>query len=128
MFFTFDEQYVCVETNHSHSSCLSVNTACFPLIHTSVYESRLLNIFVCFQFNCGVKYKQLCVCILKLLYVVIVYVEMDLLLCLSASALSSSVMAHDWIFPLPNIVKKSAPMALITAATQNTFLQPSRVC
>lgn len=36
--------------------------------------------------------------------VFVVYVEMDLLLCFSASALSSSVTAHGWIFPLPNIV------------------------
>lgn len=55
-------------------------------------------------FNSGVNCIQLFIRISKLLDVFVVYVEMDLLLCFSASALSSSVTAHGWIFPLPNIV------------------------
>lgn len=90
---------------------LSVSTAYISIIYASV--CGVFAIFVCLS--------DVFVCLCMF------YVEMDLLLCFSASALSSSVRAHGWIFPLPNKVKTRAPQALIPAATQNTFLQPARV-
>lgn len=61
-------------------------------------------------------------------WIFVFYVETGMVPFASTSSVFSAIKAHDWIFPLPNMVKITAPTTLIRADTQNTFVQPARVC
>lgn len=103
---TFSKQGPGLQMQLSHSSCLLSGNMFLSVKAVEICLRTFRGVFASFVF----------------------YVEMDLLLFFSSSTLSSSVMAHGWIFPLPNMVKMRAPPTLMPAATQNTFLQPARVC